>query len=110
MNIYNFNNLTLQEKRAGVFTKVITGKKMQMCYIKLKPGQVTNHHHPHEQMGYIISGKVELTIGEEKIICTKGFGYHIPRNVKHGFKVLSNEDLVYVEFFSPPKLENVEIS
>jgi quercetin dioxygenase-like cupin family protein len=56
----------LEKKRERVLIYSINGKKSQLSYIKLKPGEVINHHHPHEQSGYILKGKVEITIGNEK--------------------------------------------
>ncbi len=37
-------------------------------------------------MGYIISGKVELTIDNEKKVLGSGEAYHIPSNIQHGFR------------------------
>ena len=103
MYFYNLSSHDLKQKREGVFFKSITGEKIQMAYIRLEKGQVTNHSHINEQMGYIISGKVELTIGDEKKILGPSDAYHIPSNIQHGFRVLSDEDLEYIEIFSPPK-------
>ena len=72
--------------------------------------QVLRKHHSHvnEQLGYILSGEVEITIGDEKKICRVGDVYLIPSNISHGFKVLSQEGVEYIELFSPPKNENKE--
>ncbi|NGX63468.1 MAG: Bacilysin biosynthesis protein BacB [Candidatus Anoxychlamydiales bacterium] len=105
MYFSNFAEMEFKKKKEGIFFKSITGDKIQLAYIKLKPNQITNHSHINEQMGYIISGKVELTIGEEKKICSAGMAYFIPSNIQHGFRVLSDEDLEYIEIFSPPKKE-----
>ena len=77
-----------------------------MLLIRLKPGEKTLHSHPHEQMGYILAGEVKLTIADEQRVCGPGMGYHIPGDMPHGFEVLSDEDLEYIEIFSPPKEEN----
>lgn len=105
MYFYNLLAMEFKQKREGVFFKSITGEKIQLIYIRLNPGQVTNHSHINEQMGYIIFGKVELTIGDEKKVLGPGEAYHIPSNIQHGFRVLSDKDLEYLEIFSPPKEE-----
>ena len=77
-----------------------------MTIIKLDPGVTTSHSHINEQIGYILSGKVELTINNEKRVLEKGYSYYIPSNAGHGFKVLENKPLEYLEIFTPPKEEN----
>ncbi|MCG8572508.1 MAG: cupin domain-containing protein [Spirochaetes bacterium] len=75
MAFYNFNNLDFKKKRDRVYLKSITGEKLQLTIMKLLPGEVTDHSHEHEQMGYILSGQVELTIGNEKKTLIPGEGY-----------------------------------
>ncbi len=106
MGFYNFNQIVFIQKRENVFIKSITGKKLQMLLVRLKSGEKTDHRHPQEQVGYILSGKVELTIANEKRVCGPGEAYHIPSNIQHGFEVLSEEGLEYIEIFSPPKAKN----
>jgi len=97
----------LKKKRPGVFFKSITGKNVQLLYIKLEPGISTFHSHPNEQMGYILSGEVELTIEGENVTLKSGDAYYMPSNKEHGFKVLNNENLEYIEVFCPIKEDNI---
>ena len=106
MGFYDFNRMAFLEKRKNVSIKSISGKNLQMILIRLRAGERTDHSHPEEQMGYILAGKVELTIACEKKVCGPGEAYYIPGNVPHGFAVLSEEDLEYIEVFAPPKTEN----
>ena len=92
-------SIPYKKKRDCVFIKSITGENAQLTFIRLEPGEVTNHHHPHEQMGYILSGQVELTVDGN----TKVLG---PGDVQHGFSVTTVEGVEYIEIFSPPKEEN----
>jgi quercetin dioxygenase-like cupin family protein len=96
----------LKKKRERVFFKSVTGNNAQMLYIRLEPGESTFHSHENEQMGYILSGEAELTINGEVQICKAGDGYYVPANIQHGFKVLNNSDVEYIEIFCPPKEEN----
>jgi quercetin dioxygenase-like cupin family protein len=57
------------------------------------------HQHPQEQTGYMVSGRMEFTIGEETFIAEAGDGWSIPTNVEHGVEVL--EDSLVIEVFSP---------
>lgn len=103
MYFHNLKNIPYKKKREGVYFKAITGEKSDLNIIKLDPGVKTDHAHINEQIGYILSGKVELKIDSEMRVLKKGDAYHIPSNTQHGFKVLGNEPLEYLEVFTPPK-------
>ncbi len=57
------------------------------------------HAHPEEQFGYLLSGSVEVTIGEEKELLQAGDCYFIPGGTPHQFRML--EDSVVIDIFSP---------
>jgi quercetin dioxygenase-like cupin family protein len=105
MGFFNLSKMDFKSKKKGMFGKIITGENMQMAFIKLEHGVETNHSHENEQMGYILSGEVEITINNNKKICKAGEAYLIPANTKHGFKVFSENPVEYIEIFSPPKEE-----
>ena len=106
MGFFHFTETPYKQIRERVAIKPLTGDAVQMLMIKMKPGEKTDHSHYHEQMGYILSGKVALTIAGETQVCGAGDGYHIPSGVQHGFEVLPGEDLEYIEIFCPPKEEH----
>ena len=107
VDIKEFSKIKFIRKREGVYVKLINGEKAQLLLIKLEPGVETNHVHPEEQLGYIISGFAELTIDDNTKICGPGTAYAIPADKPHGFKVSGNKPLTYIEVFSPPKQENI---
>lgn len=57
------------------------------------------HDHPQEQTGYLVSGRLRLTIGDETNEVAPGGSWCIPGGVRHGAEVL--EDAVAIEVFSP---------
>ena len=99
-------SIPYKKKRDCVFIKSITGENAQLTFIQLEPGEMTSHHHPHEQMRYILSGQVELTVDGNTKVLGPGDAYYIPGNVQHGFSVTTVEGVEYIEIFSPPKEEN----
>lgn len=107
MTFSNFAEKPFIEKKPGIFMKVLTGQNMQLAYGHLEPETTTLHSHPNEQIGYILSGEVEITIDTKASLCKSGMAYSIPAGVKHGFKVVSTEPLEYIEIFSPSKKENI---
>ena len=104
---FHFTKTPYKEKRPGVLLKTITGYRSQLCPIELAPAAEARHVHDHEQIGYILCGKVILTIGNNAESLSAGDGYRIPANVEHGFAVSSESKLEYIEIFCPPKEENV---
>ncbi|WP_070968846.1 cupin domain-containing protein [Vibrio sonorensis] len=57
------------------------------------------HSHPHEQLTYVLSGKFEFVIGDEKrIVCAGDTMYKRP-NIEHGCKCL--EEGVLLDIFTP---------
>lgn len=107
MYFYDINEMPYKQKKEKLSCKVITGEKIQIGVGKLKPGFVSDHSHPHEQMGRVFSGEIKLTIDGETKICRAGTAYHIPANVHHSFEVLSDEPAEIMDIFSPPKRENI---
>ncbi|HWQ49881.1 MAG TPA: cupin domain-containing protein [Methanosarcina sp.] len=61
------------------------------------------HDHIHEQTGYLVSGKIIMTIGEETFEVESGDSWTIPGGVAHGVEIL--EDSIAIEVFSPRRDE-----
>jgi len=106
MPFYRVRETLYKQKREGVQIKSLSGEDVQLTLIRLEPGFVSEHKHPEEQIGYVMSGNVEIAIGGEKMACGVGDGYLIPGDTIHAFRVLSNQPVELVEAFSPPKEEN----
>jgi quercetin dioxygenase-like cupin family protein len=67
-----------------------------------KAGQsVGTHAHPHEQAGYCVQGRFELTVDAVPTVIEPHDGYGIPGDAPHSYRVL--EDALAVEMFSPPR-------
>lgn len=79
---------------------LVYGDKTLMAEFLLKNGAVLAHHsHPQEQTGYLISGHMILTIGDEVQEIRRGDSWVIPSNVEHHAKILV--DSVALEVFAP---------
>jgi quercetin dioxygenase-like cupin family protein len=61
--------------------------------------EIPIHTHPHEQVGYIVKGHVEMTINGQKFELKIGDSYSAPSNVPHGAFTL--EPTIIVDAFSP---------
>jgi len=107
MSFYDLGRMEYQLKREGVHLKSITGERLQVTQVRLDAGFESDHSHPEEQIGLVLSGQIRLTIADETRTCATGDAYHIPANVRHSFKVLSSPHAEILDIFSPPKEENI---
>lgn len=89
--------------RPGVnFRTLAFGERTHLTEFRLAKGSIIpEHEHPHEQTGYLVSGRMTFTIAGEKFDTLPGDGWDIPGGVNHGVDVL--EDCVVVEVFSPAR-------
>jgi quercetin dioxygenase-like cupin family protein len=77
-------------------------KSMMLCeFIFDTHVEIPIHTHLHEQVGYIVSGRVEMTIDGQKFELKKGDSYSAPSNVPHGAFTL--EPTLIVDAFYPPR-------
>ena len=86
---------------AGVQMKTLVyGEKTLFTEFKLTAGHVLpRHSHPQEQTGYLVSGCILLSIGNETRSMGPGDSWCIAGDVEHGAEIV--EDSVAIEVFSP---------
>ena len=78
----------------------VFGAQTLMAEFRLEAGaDLPAHAHPHEQTGYLVAGRIDLTIGEETHTVQPGGSWCIPGDVVHG--AYAHEDSVAVEVFTP---------
>jgi len=58
------------------------------------------HSHPHEQIGYVVSGEIDLHLeGIEPARLGPGCSYYVPPNAKHN--IVTRTRAVLVDCFTP---------
>ncbi len=84
---------------------LLTGERLQMVELHIGKGFFHPlHGHPeHESIGYVISGKLRMRIGEEEHTLGPGDAWHHGVGVAHWTRAL--EDTRAVEIHGPPRLE-----
>jgi len=89
----------------GVTAKIASGEKMMLSLVTLAPDAVVpTHSHPHEQMGFMVSGTLEFTIeGETRTLSGSGM-YLVHGGVPHAAKA-GPGGAVALDAFSPPREE-----
>ncbi|MDE6324353.1 MAG: cupin domain-containing protein [Paramuribaculum sp.] len=79
------------------------GEKSMVTKMNYVKGNfATTHRHPHEQCGYVVSGRYRLKVETETgidVILTAGDSYAIPGNIPHSFEVIEGGEVVDV--FTP---------
>lgn len=81
-------------------TPLAWGAKTILVRFDLQAGStIPSHSHPHEQTGFLVSGRLRLTIGKETMEAPAGASWSIPSDVPHAAEAL--EACVAVEVFTP---------
>jgi quercetin dioxygenase-like cupin family protein len=80
-----------------------------LSYLELDEGcRIPRHHHPHEQAGMMLQGKLKLTIGEEARLCHPGDMFIIPANTPHSAEPVDGPAVV-LDVFSPVREDYVAL-
>lgn len=91
-------NVHLQQGAAGSETSV--------QHFEIEPGAtVPEHSHPHEQAGYIAQGELTFLLDDEEIVVGPGDSYVLDGGEPHGAENRSEETVVGVDVFSPPRTD-----
>ena len=87
----------------GVLARAVHGREITMAVVDLEPNAiVAEHHHPNEQLGFILRGELTFTIGGETRRLGVGETYVISADVPHD-AVAGPDGASVVDVFSPPR-------
>ena len=82
--------------------RVLSGDQGMLVWWNIKKGaHAAAHKHPHEQIVWMVSGRMDFRIGNEKRSMVAGDTAVIPGGVEHEGHF--PEDTVVVDFFAPPR-------
>jgi len=85
----------------GVEICTTAGERMMFSVVTFEPGSVVlDHAHPHEQMGMMISGRLEFTVGGVTRLLEPGDMWRIPGGVVHRVRALDGP-AVALDVFHP---------
>jgi quercetin dioxygenase-like cupin family protein len=85
----------------GVAIRTVAGQAMMLSMVTFDPeAVVTEHAHPHEQMGVMISGRLEFTVGGVTRVLGPGDSWRIPGGVPHSVRALDGP-AVALDVFHP---------
>ncbi len=99
--VVDWDSVPVEEISEGIDRQMIVGQKIMVCRLRFDAFVVTPaHRHPHEQMTFVMQGKVKFTLGTEERIVSAGDILHFPSNQWHGATML-DEEVVLIDIFSP---------
>lgn len=95
------NDMKLEPVGEGVSHRIMGyDDNLMMVEVVFETGSTgAMHSHRHSQATYVVKGKFEVTIGEEKMLLGAGDGYYVAPDVTHGCVCL--EEGVLIDTFSP---------
>jgi len=78
------------------------GKAIMLVEVHFEANTLAaRHSHPHEQITYVLKGRMKFTRDQEVIWVKAGESIHMPSNVPH--EAASLEESVLLDVFSPPR-------
>jgi quercetin dioxygenase-like cupin family protein len=94
----------LPEEKIGdkITRKVLVGEKEMVVFWRMKAGaRAARHQHPHEQIFWMLCGRMEFDLDGDKRTCVAGDVGVIPGNTPH--EAYFPEDTDVVDVFAPPR-------
>jgi quercetin dioxygenase-like cupin family protein len=82
-------------------TMATTDEAMLCEFFLEREAVVQPHSHMNDQVGYVIFGSIEMTIGDLVRVCNPGDSYAIPGGIVHSARALV--DTIVLDAFSPPR-------
>jgi unsaturated pyranuronate lyase len=95
---------TLPEERVTdkISRRQVAGEQGMIVWWSMKAGaHAAAHKHPHEQIFWMLKGKMEFRLGNERRICGPGDVAVIPGGVEH--EAWFHEDTEVIDVFAPPR-------
>jgi len=84
MPFIDLSQIQRLELAPGIHIRAPFGRNLMLSYLEMDEGTVVpTHSHPHEQGGILLTGRMELTIGDETRIVEAGSLFLIPPNTPH---------------------------
>jgi quercetin dioxygenase-like cupin family protein len=104
MLIYRSDVAPVEMLPGGTRRTLNSSERLMLIEVALDKGAVVpSHNHPHEQIGYLVSGRLLFELGDERRELAAGDSWLVPPNVPH--RVTALEPSLAIDVFSPPREE-----
>ena len=98
MPFYNISEMQEERTQVGpARVKSVAGEFMKAGIVTYQEGEgPPPHFHPNEeQYMLILDGKMKMVLGDEEQMIERGTLVHIPRNTRHGIRVVEGPALFF---------------
>ena len=110
MSFVDWNSIPANEVAPGVRIRTPYGKNLMLSRVEFDEGAIVpEHHHPHEQGGLMMEGKMKFTIAGVSRIVEPGEAFIVPPNVPHCAEAIDGP-CVALDIFSPIREDYVELA
>jgi unsaturated pyranuronate lyase len=104
-SFHHWDDVPKEQVNPDLSRRLVTGERVMVAQVDLERGCIVPQHaHVHEQVSYVLDGRLELTVGDETpetYELVAGDILVIPSNVPHAAVALENTRVIDV--FSPPR-------
>ncbi len=89
MSFFRKDDLPAVEMLPGVMRRAVYLDDVMITFFDFEPNAVIpGHHHPHQQITWVISGTMEFDLDGETRVLRAGDGVLIPPDTPHGAVIL----------------------
>jgi quercetin dioxygenase-like cupin family protein len=93
-------NISPRQLAPGITGHYAHGQQLTFGYVEIDEGSsIPLHQHPQEQITYIISGELDMVIGEANCLLKEGMYHVIPANIPHS--AIARKACRVIDAFSP---------
>lgn len=90
-----FDKQPITPQHSSAYGELVTGDAVEMGRLSFKEGEGAEPHaHPQEQMIYVLTGRLLVTLDGVTSEVGPGSGFHAPSNVPHGVRALEDTQLL----------------
>jgi quercetin dioxygenase-like cupin family protein len=98
----SFAGLPEERVTGQISRRIICGEQAMVVWWSMQAGaHAAAHSHQHEQIMWMLKGKMEFRIGAERRVCGPGDIAVIPGGVEH--EAWFHEDSEVIDMFAPPR-------
>jgi quercetin dioxygenase-like cupin family protein len=98
MSFHNFDAMPKEyvtPKHSRAYGELLTGESIEVGRLRFAKGEGANpHQHPQEQVMYVISGRLEVTLGGETKVLGPGEAFHATPMVLHNVTALEDTEVL----------------
>jgi quercetin dioxygenase-like cupin family protein len=98
MPVYKFDALKKEyvtPKHSTAFGSLVTGEQIEVGLLRFKAGEGAKQHaHPHEQVLFVLSGRVRMKIAGETCELGPREVAHMPPNVPHSLEAIEDTEVI----------------